>query len=140
MAEERPFENLLKFIKEIREEAPGRIKEAVDAWATQAAEAGQRNLARPSWFLSTAIGEKVKEYEGGYKVWAMAGFKFKDGAPNDPGTYGRYHEAGYYENRKPSAPPHFMRKAKKETTPRLIDAVEKAKAEIVEEARRRANT
>lgn len=116
------FEGLTAALEATRNAAAPAYREAVEDWAETTTRKAVENLDRPHWLLSRSMTEVVKPYHG--VLWALSGIKHESIDPKDPGYYVIYHEAGWRPNKgKPSAPIHFMTRAKRETTFLLLQKV-----------------
>ncbi|MBQ9875451.1 MAG: hypothetical protein IJM30_13435 [Thermoguttaceae bacterium] len=119
--------NLIEGIRdgsiEARSDLTPKLEKAVVDYSEEVQTGAKSKLNRPKRLLSGRIGKSVKKYgvgTKGLKIWAMAGFTFKEkNNKRDSGYYGQFHEAGWRPNGKPSAPDHFLRRAKKEALPTL---------------------
>ena len=130
---ERVYRELIAALEEAKKNAEPELVEAVENWARTVAEKAKKNLARPSWLLTSSISEKVVDYKKNAKIWAIAGFEKTGGGKRSPGTYGQYHEAGYAPDRtRPSGPDHFLRKAKNEQRKQLEKDVDEALEHVLE--------
>ena len=107
------LETLIQGLEAAKDAAAPELRAALDEWVQATEEDARQILGRPSWLLTRSITSKVKDYQQGRKIWAMAGFRFRSKEPRDPGMYGRFHEAGWAPvGHKVTAPDHFLRQAK----------------------------
>lgn len=126
------FQCIVEGLEASRKKAAPKLKKALQQWAENTAEDATAGLRRPTWLLSKSIEPKLKEYQNNGKIWAIAGFKFSSKEDKrTPGYYGQFHEAGWApHNRKPTAPDHFLKKAKEANTPKLQKETEQALKQI----------
>ena len=126
------FRGMVAALEAGRDAAAPEYREAVDSWAKDTAQTAAGNLNRPGWLLSKQLTSVVRDYKNDGKIWALAGLVKGSSDKRDPGYYGKFHESGWRPNGgKPTAPPHFLRDAKRATTPALKAKVNEANGRIV---------
>ena len=132
------LEILIEQLQAARDEAAPELEKAVERWVVAVERDAKANLNRPHWFLQQNISSKVKAFQQNRKIWAMAGFRFKEKQnKRDPGFYGQYHEAGWAPDRKVvKVPDHFLRKAKEKNRPTLEKELQTTLADVMNLTRR----
>lgn len=84
-------------IVRLKTELPPAYQEVVEKMVTRAASEAQRQLDRPNWLLSRAIGSKVKVYRDGRIVWGLSeALGVRHPAKNTPAFYAWYQEHGWH--------------------------------------------
>ncbi len=134
------MEGIVEGLKKARSESGPKIEKIVSEWLQRVEKDARVVLARPKWLLPKNISSKVKNYDD-KKIWAMAGFKFREKEnKRDPGYYGQFHEAGWAPpGHKVTAPDHFLRKAKIKNMPQLERETQNVLSDIMERVKEEMN-